>query len=100
MERRAVMTEPTIDGAVINACQQGDRDAFRLLFETYKNRVFSIALYSFSGDEAAASDVTQQVFLKLMSAITQFRREAEFTTWLYRMVVNACIDEQRRRRRF
>jgi len=100
MEQRAVMAEATIDGGVISACQQGDREAFRQLFETYKNKVFSIALYSFAGDEAAASDVTQQTFLKLMSSITQFRRESEFTTWLYRMVVNACIDEQRRRKRF
>src|SRR5688572_29266400 len=100
MESRAVMAESTIDGGVIRACQGGDREAFRLLFEAYKDKVFSIALYSFSGDEAAASDVTQQTFLKLMNSINQFRGESEFTTWLYRMVVNACIDEQRRRRRF
>jgi RNA polymerase sigma-70 factor, ECF subfamily len=100
MEQGAVMAEPTIDGGVIRACQQGDREAFRLLFEAYKDRVFSIAVYTFAGDETAASDVTQQTFLKLMSAIVQFRGDSEFTTWLYRLVVNACIDEQRRRRRF
>lgn len=100
MELRAAMAESTIGPDVIQACQEGDREAFRLLFEAYKDRVFSIACYSFSGDEAAASDVTQQTFLKLMSSITQFRGESEFTTWLYRMVVNACIDEQRRRKRF
>ena len=48
--------------------------------------------------QTAAGDVTQQIFLKLMTSITQFRGDAEFTTWLYRLVVNACIDEQRRRR--
>jgi RNA polymerase sigma-70 factor (ECF subfamily) len=100
MEQRAVMAEPGINGRVIEACQQGDREAFRLLFETYKDRVFSIAVYSFAGDEAAANDVTQQTFLKLLAAIKQFRGDSEFTTWLYRMVVNACIDEQRRRKRF
>ena len=100
MEQRAVMEPQTIDSHVIAACQEGDREAFRLLFEAYKDRVFSIAVYSFRGDEAAAGDVTQQVFLKLMTSITKFRGDAEFTTWLYRLVVNACIDEQRRRRRF
>jgi RNA polymerase sigma-70 factor (ECF subfamily) len=100
MESRAVMAKSTVDGGVIRACQEGDRDAFRLLFEAYKDKVFSIALYSFSGDEAAASDVTQQTFLKLMNSINQFRGDSEFTTWLYRLVVNACIDEQRRRKRF
>jgi RNA polymerase sigma-70 factor, ECF subfamily len=100
MERRAVMAEPIIDDRVIEACREGDREAFRLLFETYKDKVFSIAVYSFGGDEAAASDVSQQIFLKLMTAITQFRGDSAFTTWLYRLVVNACIDEQRKRRRF
>ncbi len=100
MEQRAVMAEPIIDDRVIEACREGDREAFRLLFETYKDKVFSIAVYSFGGDEAAASDVSQQIFLKLMTAITQFRGDSAFTTWLYRLVVNACIDEQRKRRRF
>jgi RNA polymerase sigma-70 factor (ECF subfamily) len=100
MEQRAVMAEPIIDDRVIEACREGDREAFRLLFETYKDKVFSIAVYSFGGDQAAASDVSQQIFLKLMTAITQFRGDSAFTTWLYRMVVNACIDEQRKRRRF
>lgn len=99
MERRAVMEHQSI-GSTIESCRQGDREAFRLLFETYKDRVFSIAVYSMGGDEAAANDATQQVFLKLMTSIKQFRGDSEFTTWLYRLVVNVCIDESRRRRRF
>jgi RNA polymerase sigma-70 factor (ECF subfamily) len=91
--------EQLIDGRVIEACQQGDRAAFQLLFETYKDKVFSIAVYSSGGDRAVADDVTQQIFLKLFTAIRQFRGDSEFTTWLYRLVVNACLDERRRRRR-
>ena len=100
MERRAVASEQKITERVIDACQRGDRDAFQLLFETYQEKVYSISLYYFKGDESAARDVTQQVFLKLMTRITQFRGGAEFTTWLYRLVVNACMDEQRKHRRF
>ena len=100
MEQRALMAEPIVDERVIEACQAGDREAFRLLFETYKDRVFSIAVYSFGGDQTAASDVSQQIFLKLMTSIGQFRGDSAFTTWLYRLVVNACTDEQRKRRRF
>ncbi|MGI8918201.1 MAG: RNA polymerase sigma factor, partial [Pyrinomonadaceae bacterium] len=100
MEQRAVMAEPIINERVIKACQQGDREAFRLLFEAYKDKVFSIAVYSCGGDQTCAGDVTQQVFLKLMSNISQFHGESQFTTWLYRMVTNACIDEQRKRKRF
>ena len=93
------MAEQLINGQVIEACQQGDRDAFRCLFEAYKDKVFSIAVYSTGGDRALAEDVTQQIFLKLFTAIRQFRGDSEFTTWLYRLVVNACLDERRKSRR-
>jgi RNA polymerase sigma-70 factor, ECF subfamily len=91
--------QDSVDARVIRACQAGDREAFRLLFEAYKDRVFSIARYSL-GDEAAADDVTQQIFVKLFTRIGQFRGESEFTTWLYRLVINSCLDERRSRRRF
>jgi RNA polymerase sigma-70 factor, ECF subfamily len=99
MEPRPRMSDRQIDAGVIASCQQGDREAFRLLFEAYKDRVYSVALYFFGGDAAQAADITQQVFLKLFTKITQFRNEAEFTTWLYRLTTNACVDEQRKLRR-
>jgi len=82
---------------IIESCRLGDRDAFRALYDLYKDRVYSISLYFFHGDSAVASDVTQQVFLKLMTSIRQFRGDAEFSTWLYRLVVNACMDVARSR---
>lgn len=100
MEQRAAMEECENQKRVIEACQRGDREAFRLLFEAHKDKVYSIAIYFFGGDEEGASDATQQVFLKLITSINQFRQDAEFTTWLYRLVVNACVDEQRKKRRF
>ena len=99
MEQRAVMSDRLIDAQVITACQQGDRDAFRVLFEAYKDKVYSIAVYSVGGDKAVAEDITQQVFLKLFSVISQFRGNSEFTTWLYRLVVNQCLDERRKHNR-
>jgi RNA polymerase sigma-70 factor, ECF subfamily len=90
----------SFDWGVIARCQQGDRDALRTLFEAYKDRVYSIAMYSLGGDEQLASDVTQQVFIKLMTRISQFRGDSEFATWLYRLVVNTCRDEQRKQRRW
>jgi RNA polymerase sigma-70 factor, ECF subfamily len=83
---------------IVDACRGGDRLAFRELYDLYKDRVYSIALYFFHGDHVAASDVTQQVFLKLLAKIGQYRREAVFSTWLYRLVVNACLDEARIRK--
>jgi RNA polymerase sigma-70 factor (ECF subfamily) len=65
--------------------------------ETYTDLVYSFAL-RFSGDPSRAADITQDVFLKLYSRLHEFRGESRFETWLYRIVANACIDEQRRRK--
>jgi RNA polymerase sigma-70 factor (ECF subfamily) len=91
----AGLTDQDVTPGVIDACRQGDREAFRVLYEAYKDKVYSIALYFFHGDAAVAADVTQHVFLKLMESIEQFRGDSGFSTWLYRFVVNACIDTTR-----
>src|SRR5262249_56976203 len=80
----------------LEACRRGDREALRALYEAYKDRVYSIAYYFLRGDHAAAADVTQQVFLKLMTGLGNYRGGAAFSTWLYRTVINACIDSRRR----
>jgi len=92
------LSDREISAEIIQSCRSGDRDAFRALYDLYKDRVYSIALYFSHGDGAAASDITQQVFLKLMTGIGQFRGDAEFSTWLYRLVVNACMDAGRRQK--
>jgi RNA polymerase sigma-70 factor (ECF subfamily) len=84
--------------AVLDACRRGDREAFRELYEAYKDRVYSIAFYFFQADADAASEVTQEVFLKLMREIARFRGDAAFPTWLYRLVMNTCLDRMRGRR--
>src|SRR5579864_327292 len=85
------------DREVIEACQRGDWDAFRLLFEAHQDRVYTIAL-RYCGDESAAMDIAQETFLKLLSSIQDFRGGASFESWLYRIVVNRCLDHQRRGR--
>lgn len=100
MERFALMTETETERDLLAECKNGSREAFDLLYQRHQRRVFSVALNFFGGDEASAKDITQQVFLKIFDRLGEFRGQAEFTTWLYRMTVNACIDEQRKRRRF
>ena len=102
----AVLTKSMVIGAaereitdsVIERCRRGDPDAFREFFNLYKDRVYSIAL-RYSGNPAAAMDIAQDTFLKLLSRIGEYRSEASFDSWLYRLVVNTCIDDQRRGRR-
>ena len=96
----ALMTPETIDQRTIEACQRGDPEAFRLLFECYKNKVYSIAVCFFDGDDASAKDITQQVFLKLMTHVSSFENRSQFSTWLYRVVANMCLDRKRALRRF
>lgn len=69
-----------------------------MLYDAYKDKVYSIAFYFFHGDAATAGDVTQQVFLKLIQGMAKFRGDSAFSTWLYRLVVNACVDRTRRGR--
>lgn len=90
-------TEPEVTPAVIDACRRGDREAFRVLYEASKDKVYSMALYFFRGDAATAADVTQDVFLKLMDKVGQFRGQSDFSTWLHRFVANVCVDRTRRR---
>jgi RNA polymerase sigma-70 factor (ECF subfamily) len=80
---------------IVDGCQRGEQAAFAQLFDTYRDRVYSIAL-RFSGDPATALDIAQDTFLKLLSHIGDFRGEARFDTWLYRMVANSCLDYKRR----
>ncbi len=91
------MADREIAAGILESCRRGDRDAFRALYEAYKDQVYSICLCFFHGDEAEAADVTQEVFLKLFAAITGFRGDAGFSTWLYRLVRNACMDSARRK---
>jgi RNA polymerase sigma-70 factor (ECF subfamily) len=90
----AMVLEST-DRELVEGCRRGERDAFRVLFETYKDKVYSIAL-RFSGNEALAMDIAQDTFLKLFSSIADFRGDSLFSTWVYRLVVNSCLDHKRR----
>ncbi len=83
---------------LVAACQRGDREAFRAVFELHKDRVYSIAL-RFTGEPAAAMDIAQDTFLKLFSCIGDFRGQSSLDTFLYRLVVNSCFDRRRKDRR-
>jgi RNA polymerase sigma-70 factor (ECF subfamily) len=83
---------------MLEACRRGDPEAFDRLVAACRDRVYSLA-WHLSGSQSAADDIAQDVFVKLLTRIGQFRREAEFTTWLYRIVANTAIDYQRASRR-
>lgn len=94
----ARVTENPPQTDLIAEVMRGNRDAMHEMFIEHQRRVYSVALNFFGGDADKAADVTQQVFLKLFTKMN-FQGRSEFTTWLYRMTVNACVDEARKNRR-
>ena len=87
------------DQALVARCKRLDSDefeaAFEALYHRYRDRVYSIA-YRITGTAADAMDVVQESFSVLFRRITDFRGEALFSTWLFRIVVNCAIDSKRR----
>jgi RNA polymerase sigma-70 factor (ECF subfamily) len=76
----------------------GDRDAFAQLLERYQKQVYHHALRMVGGPEDAA-DLTQEVFLKVWQGLPAFQGECAFSTWLYRVTGNVCIDFLRREKK-
>ena len=76
----------------------GDDQAFRDLVERHEARVYRLALHLL-GDPAAAEEAAQEAFVRLYRALDGLRGEARLSTWLHRVTVNLCRDEQRRLKR-
>ncbi len=95
----ALVAQPELDTDILEGCRRGDPRAQRAVFERYRDRVFSIALHFLKGEQAAAQDVTQEVFVRVFRAASSFRQDARLSTWLYRIAANVCLDELRRQRR-
>jgi len=90
------VAEPTIE--CVRRAQAGDPAALNELIMEQQHYVYSIALSVFHNSEDAA-DLTQEAFIRLLRALPQYNGESRFTTWLYRLVINLCRDELRRRGR-
>jgi RNA polymerase sigma-70 factor, ECF subfamily len=71
--------------------------AFDLLVERYQERAYRIA-WSILRDREEAKDCSQEAFLRLHESAGSFAGQSKFSTWFYRIVVNCCLDHQRRRR--
>ena len=90
------MAEPSV--ALVRRAQAGDRDALSTLVQSQQTYVYSIAM-SLMHNPADAADMTQEAFIRLMRSLGTYRAETKFTTWLYRLVTNICLDGLRRRGR-
>lgn len=75
--------------------QRGDRDAFAELVSRYQTPIFNFSLRHLR-QPAVAEDVTQEVFLRLVQSAAEFKHEARFSTWLYTIARNLCVDHARK----
>ncbi len=83
------------DGEIVERAKQGDREAFGVLVHRYQGRAYRLALRVLR-DEEQARDAVQDSFLKAYRSIDRFEGRSSFYTWLYRLVMNRCIDQKRR----
>src|SRR3989441_85357 len=90
------MAEPS--PALVRRAQAGDREALAALVQSQQTYVYSIAM-SLMHNPADAADMTQEAFIRLLRSLGTYRGETKFTTWLYRLVTNICLDGLRRRGR-
>jgi RNA polymerase sigma-70 factor (ECF subfamily) len=86
------------DEELVRAYLEGDAAAFEELVSRYENTIMNMA-YRLLGNRSDASDVCQEVFVLLLRKFGSFRGEAKFSTWLYRVSLNACHDYARRLKR-
>jgi RNA polymerase sigma-70 factor (ECF subfamily) len=81
----------------IEASRRGEREAFDRLVLRYQRDVYRLC-YRFVNNHEDANDLAQEVFLRAWRAIPRFRGESSFSTWLYRIAVNACLNFRAGRR--
>jgi RNA polymerase sigma-70 factor (ECF subfamily) len=90
-------TERMNETALIRAAQQGDGDAFEQLVRSYDGNVLRMA-FNLLRSEEDARDIYQEAFLRVYRNLPSFRFDCSFSTWLYRIVANLCLDQIRKRK--
>ncbi len=83
------------DMQLVSRARGRDVEAFQTLVLRYQDRVFNTA-YRFTGDRGLAEDITQEAFFKAYKGLKKFKGKSSFSTWLYRITVNACTSEWRK----
>lgn len=83
------------DSELITRAAGGDASAFQALVERHRSMVYRVAC-QFAGNHHDAEDIAQEVFIKVYRSLDRFRQDAQLSSWMYRIVMNACIDHRRR----
>ncbi len=84
--------------AIVERASNGDLPAFEVLVKAYEAKLYNTAFRMVS-DSEDAMDIVQDVFLKIYQALPDFRGDSKFSTWIYRICVNASLDHLRKRKK-
>jgi RNA polymerase sigma-70 factor (ECF subfamily) len=90
-----MFTDVDPDEQLVRKAQRGDQEAFRRLVETHRNRLYTLAVREL-GSSADADDAVQEALIRAWRALPRFRAQASFSTWLYRICLNAISDQRTR----
>ena len=85
------------EAVLIQQARKGDAGAYRVLVERHMRQAYNLA-YSFVNDHAGAEDIAQDAFIRAHRALPSFRGDAEFGTWLFRIVTNLSLNSLRHRK--
>jgi RNA polymerase sigma-70 factor (ECF subfamily) len=86
------------DSEIISLILQGDRQKFRMLVEKYQSMVFRTAI-GFLHNKDDADDLTQDIFVRAYQSLGSFKGESAFSTWIFRIAVNASLNKVRKNKR-
>src|SRR6266403_172379 len=81
----------TLEAAAVAQVLSGDRDAFRVLVDAHARSVFNVA-YRMTGNREDADEIVQETFLRAYKSLDRFESRSRFSTWIYRIAVNRCLD--------
>jgi RNA polymerase sigma-70 factor (ECF subfamily) len=81
---------------LVNKALAGERDAFEEIVERYKHKLYQLA-FRMLGNRMEAEDVAQEVFLRVYANLASYDHKHKFSTWIYRITTNLCIDRLRKR---
>lgn len=80
---------------LIGRAQNGDVDAFELIYNEHSGRVYALCLRLMGGEQTAATELMQDVFVRAWKNLGKFRGESAFSSWLHRLAVNAMLENAR-----
>jgi RNA polymerase sigma factor (sigma-70 family) len=86
------------ESELITLLKKKDRDAFKIIVETWQDMVYNTAL-GILQNEADAEDTAQEVFIQVYESIHSFKEESKFSTWVYRITVSKAMDHIRKKKR-